>query len=181
MFSQFGKILDVVCLKTYRLRGQAWVVFADISGATNALRSMQEFPFFEKPMVSSCRASERYLAARKFQQAPSCDPGTQKIQYAKTKSDAVAKLDGSFRPRDKRERQKKNEVARGTTCTAMQPAAASCGSKADGLLTISWSADMLMKKKDRPAAGMAGVRSRHMHACPGLLKSGHSNCRRGAW
>ena len=51
MFSQFGKILDVVCLKTYRLRGQAWIVFADVTGATNALRSMQEFPFFEKPMV----------------------------------------------------------------------------------------------------------------------------------
>ena len=51
MFSQFGKILDVVCLKTYRLRGQAWVVFADISGATNALRSLQDFPFFDKPLV----------------------------------------------------------------------------------------------------------------------------------
>lgn len=52
IFSQFGKIIDVVALKTYRLRGQAWVVFAEISGATNALRSMQGFPFFDKPMVS---------------------------------------------------------------------------------------------------------------------------------
>lgn len=60
MFSQFGKILDVVCLKTYRLRGQAWVVFADISGATNALRSLQDFPFFDKPMVSSSCARARF-------------------------------------------------------------------------------------------------------------------------
>ena len=164
MFSQFGKILDVVCLKTYRLRGQAWVVFADISGATNALRSMQEFPFFEKPMVSSCNASESSVAASCLQQAPSFDLGLQKIQYAKTKSDAVAKLEGSFKPRDKRERQKKNEVARGTTCTATQVVAASCGFEANGLLTILMSADMLMKKKDRPAAGMAGVSIRHAHA-----------------
>jgi RNA recognition motif-containing protein len=52
MFSQFGHVLDVVCLKTIRLRGQAWVVFTDAASATNALRTMQGFPFFEKPMVS---------------------------------------------------------------------------------------------------------------------------------
>lgn len=38
---------------------------------------------------------------------------SQRISYAKGKSDAVAKLDGTFKPRDKRERQKKNESARG--------------------------------------------------------------------
>ena len=53
IFSQFGKILDVVCMKTYRLRGQAWIVFADVTAATNALNSMQGFPFFDKPMVRS--------------------------------------------------------------------------------------------------------------------------------
>ena len=55
MFSQFGKILDVVCLKTYRLRGQAWIVFADVAAATNAMRTMQGFVFFEKPLVSPPR------------------------------------------------------------------------------------------------------------------------------
>jgi hypothetical protein len=53
MFSQFGKILDVVALKTLRMRGQAWVVFADVAAATNAKNTMQGFPFFEKPIVSS--------------------------------------------------------------------------------------------------------------------------------
>jgi RNA recognition motif-containing protein len=51
VFSQFGRIIDVVALKTYRLRGQAWVVFDNVNSATNALRSMQGFPFFDKPMV----------------------------------------------------------------------------------------------------------------------------------
>jgi RNA recognition motif-containing protein len=51
IFSQFGNILDVVALKTLKMRGQAFVVFADIASATNALRSMQGFPFYDKPMV----------------------------------------------------------------------------------------------------------------------------------
>lgn len=84
-FSQFGKIVDIVALKTFRLRGQAWVVFADVSSATAAMRAMQGFPLFEKPM---------------------------RIQYARTKSDAVAKTDGSFKERDKRERAQHNAAAR---------------------------------------------------------------------
>lgn len=55
MFSQFGKIIDVVCLKTLRMRGQAWVVFADVGAATNAKNTMQNFPFFDKPIVSGTR------------------------------------------------------------------------------------------------------------------------------
>ena len=51
IFSQFGPILDIVALKTLKMRGQAFVVFKDISSATNALRSMQGFPFYDKPMV----------------------------------------------------------------------------------------------------------------------------------
>ena len=51
IFSQFGPILDIVAMKTLKMRGQAFVVFQDISSATNALRSMQGFPFYDKPMV----------------------------------------------------------------------------------------------------------------------------------
>ena len=52
MFSQFGKIIDVVALKTLRMRGQAWIVFSDVAAATNAKNTMQGFPFFDKPIVS---------------------------------------------------------------------------------------------------------------------------------
>lgn len=58
VFGQFGKILDVVCLKTYRMRGQAWIVFSDVISATNALHAMQRFPFFNKPMVCVKYAKE---------------------------------------------------------------------------------------------------------------------------
>jgi len=55
IFSQFGPILDIVALKTFKMRGQAFVVFKDISSATNALRSMQGFPFYDKPMVRTVK------------------------------------------------------------------------------------------------------------------------------
>ena len=51
MFSQFGTVLDVVALKTLKMRGQAFVVFRDIASATNAIRAMQNFPLYDKPMV----------------------------------------------------------------------------------------------------------------------------------
>ncbi|XP_020267983.1 U1 small nuclear ribonucleoprotein A-like [Asparagus officinalis] len=77
VFSQFGKILEVLAFKTLKHKGQAWVVFEDVSSAAEALKRMQGFPFYDKPM---------------------------RIQYAKTKSDVIAKADGTFTPREKRRR-----------------------------------------------------------------------------
>ncbi|XP_008782587.1 U2 small nuclear ribonucleoprotein B'' [Phoenix dactylifera] len=78
LFSQYGRILDVVALKTPKLRGQAWVVFTEVTAASNAVRQMQNFPFYDKPL---------------------------RIQYAKTKSDCVAKEDGTYVPREKKKKQ----------------------------------------------------------------------------
>jgi len=85
VFSQFGPILDIVALKTFKMRGQAFVVFRDITAATQAVRQMQGFPFYEKPM---------------------------QITYAKSKSDAAAKLDGSYQAKDKAERAAKRKAER---------------------------------------------------------------------
>lgn len=51
VFSQFGKILEVLAFKTLKHKGQAWVVFEDVKSAAEALKSMQNFPFYNKPMV----------------------------------------------------------------------------------------------------------------------------------
>ncbi|CAH2040007.1 unnamed protein product, partial [Iphiclides podalirius] len=75
IFSQFGQILDIVAMKTLKMRGQAFVIFKEISSATVALRSMQGFPFYDKPM---------------------------RIQYSKTDSDVIAKIKGTFQERPKR-------------------------------------------------------------------------------
>lgn len=47
-----------------------------------------------------------------------CSPGlgpslAQRIGFAKTKSDAVAKMDGTYKERDKQQRQQMNQQARG--------------------------------------------------------------------
>ncbi len=84
-FTQFGPILDIVALRTFKMRGQAFIVFRDISSATQAVRQMQGFPFYDKPM---------------------------RITYAKTKSDATAKLDGTYEQRDKAERAAKRKAER---------------------------------------------------------------------
>merc|ERR1719272_447274 len=62
-------------MKSLKRRGQAWIIFQEISSATNALKSLQGFPFYNKPM---------------------------RINYARTKSDAVARADGSYVERAKR-------------------------------------------------------------------------------
>ena len=74
IFSQFGEIKNIVALKSLKMRGQAFVIFKELNSASNALRSMQGFPFYDKPM---------------------------KIQYAKTDSDLVAKQKGTYVERPK--------------------------------------------------------------------------------
>ncbi|KAL6576881.1 hypothetical protein OROMI_011157 [Orobanche minor] len=51
LLSQYGRILDIVALKTANLRGQAWVVFSEVTAASSAVRQMQNFPFYDKPML----------------------------------------------------------------------------------------------------------------------------------
>ena len=72
IFSQFGQILEIVAMKTLKMRGQAFVVFKEIASATNAMRSMQGFPFYDKPM---------------------------RIAYSKLDSDIIAKMKGTFQVR----------------------------------------------------------------------------------
>lgn len=78
LFSQYGTILDIVAMKTFKTRGQAFIVYRDISSATLAVRNLQNRSLFDKPM---------------------------RVQFAKDKSDAIAKLDGTYPERYKRRRE----------------------------------------------------------------------------
>ncbi|KAK4168559.1 U2 small nuclear ribonucleoprotein B [Cladorrhinum sp. PSN259] len=71
LFSTYGSVLDVVALKTHKMRGQAHIVYKDVQTATQAMRSLNGFEFFGREL---------------------------KISYAKSKSNIIAKLDGSFKP-----------------------------------------------------------------------------------
>lgn len=46
LFGQFGQILDVVAMKTPKMRGQAFIVFKEISSAAAAMRALQGYPFW---------------------------------------------------------------------------------------------------------------------------------------
>ncbi|WYZ34439.1 hypothetical protein EsH8_I_000715 [Colletotrichum jinshuiense] len=70
LFSTYGPVLDIVAMKTMKMRGQAHITFRDVQTATQAMRSLEGFEFLGRPL---------------------------KIQYAKSKSDFVAKLDGTYK------------------------------------------------------------------------------------
>merc|ERR1712217_64651 len=95
IFGQFGKILEIVSFKTNKLRGQAWITFSNISSATNALKTMQGFILFDKSLV---------------------------IQYAKTKSDLVAKIEGTYTARDNKKQIIPNlQPNKTAVCTSLIP------------------------------------------------------------
>ncbi|KJH47224.1 Fe-S protein assembly co-chaperone HscB [Dictyocaulus viviparus] len=89
IFTQFGEIISIMTFKTLRMRGQAHIIFKEISSASNALRAMQGFPFYDKPM---------------------------RIQYAREDSDIIAKAKGTYVERAARAPvriQKKKKGAKG--------------------------------------------------------------------
>jgi len=45
-------VVDVVAMKTTKMRGQAFIVFKEISSSTQALRALQGFSFYDKPIVN---------------------------------------------------------------------------------------------------------------------------------
>ncbi|MCJ1323803.1 U2 snRNP complex subunit msl1 [Thelotrema lepadinum] len=73
LFSTYGPVLDVVAMKTKKMRGQAHVVFRDIPTSSQAMRALQGFDFFGKEL---------------------------KIQYAKSKSNVFQRLEGVYRAQD---------------------------------------------------------------------------------
>ena len=68
LFSQFGNILDIHADKR-KLRGQAWIIYDSLAGATRAVRELQSFTFFDKKM---------------------------NLSYAKQKSVVIAQIDGTY-------------------------------------------------------------------------------------
>lgn len=77
LFTRHGKVLEIIILRRDGLRGQAWVIFDDVQSATAAMQAEQGFTFFGKDLV---------------------------LEYAREKSDRVAKRDGTYVPKAKRQK-----------------------------------------------------------------------------
>eukprot|EP01089_Gocevia_fonbrunei_P022461 TRINITY_DN9096_c0_g1_i1.p1 TRINITY_DN9096_c0_g1~~TRINITY_DN9096_c0_g1_i1.p1 ORF type:complete len:201 (+),score=48.60 TRINITY_DN9096_c0_g1_i1:244-846(+) len=61
-------------MKSLKLRGQAWIVFRDTGSSSMALRSLNNFLFYDKPL---------------------------KVSFAKSKSDMIKKMEGTWVPKEK--------------------------------------------------------------------------------
>ena len=66
LFTTYGKIIDVVASKSQKMRGQAFLVFTDLAGATSAMRACEGMVFYDKPLVSrlKTRCSALYWLTR---------------------------------------------------------------------------------------------------------------------
>ncbi|RKP07721.1 hypothetical protein THASP1DRAFT_30463 [Thamnocephalis sphaerospora] len=69
LFTAYGRIVDIVHTRTDKMRSKAFVIFRDIPEATAALRGLNGFLFYERPLV---------------------------VEYASTKAHAIALLDGTY-------------------------------------------------------------------------------------
>jgi len=88
LFSQYGKVLDVVAKKNLKAKGQAFVVFDTVEAATQAIKEVQGFSLHSKPMV---------------------------LQYARTKSDATVKQFGT--PEEFELHKRRRMAEKGTSCS----------------------------------------------------------------
>lgn len=104
VFAAFGGIIEIVAMKSLKRRGQAWIIFKEMSAASNALKSLQGFPFYNKPM---------------------------KINFGKTKSDVVAKADGTYVERPKKI-VKREDLRKGKAAPAVSSAPAGAATVAAG-------------------------------------------------
>ncbi|KAG0194449.1 hypothetical protein DFQ28_011250 [Apophysomyces sp. BC1034] len=86
LFITYGEILDIVAMSSEKMREQAFVVYDNVASATAAMRSLNGFTFHDRPMS---------------------------VEYARTKSHAVAKLDGTYRLKSLENKDKNNVTTLG--------------------------------------------------------------------
>ncbi len=87
LFSQFGDILEIHARKSFRMKGQAFIIFRDVTSATNGKAALENAIVFGKPM---------------------------RVNFSKNTSDIITKSSGSFSHKDKikldAERKKRREA-----------------------------------------------------------------------
>ncbi|KAJ7179941.1 hypothetical protein C8R43DRAFT_971254 [Mycena crocata] len=101
LFTTYGKIIDVVASKSQRMRGQAFLVFSDLAGATTAMRACEGMVFYDKPLHIDYAKTKSYATSRK--EDPSFVPPTS------ANASALIVQNG----RAEKKRQREEEVAEG--------------------------------------------------------------------
>ena len=82
LFTQYGDVLEIHSKKNLRMKGQAFIIFKELTAASEAMRSLQGTNFFGKLLD---------------------------IHYSKIKSDVVAESEGTFDPNERKKRRIRRE------------------------------------------------------------------------
>ncbi|KZP32879.1 RNA-binding domain-containing protein [Athelia psychrophila] len=113
LFTTYGKIIDVIATKSAKMRGQAFLVFTDLAGATSALRACEGMVFYDKPMHIDYAKSKSWATLKREDPAfvaPNSAHATQAAQHA-----GRITISSDKRPRDEEmadgERQTKQQKA----------------------------------------------------------------------
>ncbi|KAK2964185.1 putative U1 small nuclear ribonucleoprotein A [Blattamonas nauphoetae] len=61
IYSPFGSIKQIVCMKSYSRRGQAFIVYDSIDDAAKAVEKMNQIPFQGKPMHVTFARTKSYV------------------------------------------------------------------------------------------------------------------------
>ncbi|KDR83794.1 hypothetical protein GALMADRAFT_236179 [Galerina marginata CBS 339.88] len=64
LFTTYGKIIDIIASKSEKMRGQAFLVFTDLAGATSAMRACEGMVFYDKPLHIDYAKSKSYATLR---------------------------------------------------------------------------------------------------------------------
>jgi U2 small nuclear ribonucleoprotein B'' len=65
LFTTYGKIIDIVASKSKSMRGQAFLVFADLASATTAMRACEGMVFYDKPIHIKYAKTKSYATLRR--------------------------------------------------------------------------------------------------------------------
>ena len=64
LFQAFGQVVQIVCKRSDKMRGQAFVVFKEVAEAAAAKNNLTGYPIFGKPMVDLELSVENTLRSK---------------------------------------------------------------------------------------------------------------------
>ncbi|EJT97490.1 RNA-binding domain-containing protein, partial [Dacryopinax primogenitus] len=112
LFTPYGKVIDVVARKGTKMKGQAFVVFGDLAGATTAMRAMDGEFFYDKPMHIQYGRTKSHATIRIEQGADAVPFGARSSTTVNGKSEKIVMSRAEGEAAD-RERAKKEELEGG--------------------------------------------------------------------
>ncbi|CAO1632462.1 unnamed protein product [Jaminaea pallidilutea] len=114
LFSPYGKVIDIVATRSEGMRGQAFVVFGDLSGATAARRALEGFEFYERSLkIAYARSRSKATIVREQGPEALFDPNLLSGNSSKaakvTLSSAQAEQSGREKKRLREEARQRGE------------------------------------------------------------------------